>query len=101
MTPTPIEYQGTIYKTPTAHRKIAVIYMNEMCKEYNVSPKSITGKDRQQNLVDLRAMIARRLLNMGFSLLTVGYALSKDHTTIMHYKSFCYDHLGVKLNAKN
>lgn len=95
-----IEYQGNIYRSVSAQRKIAVIRMTNMCKEYSIDPRFISGRDRRQSLVDIRAKIARRLINMGFSLLTVSYALNKNHATIAHYKDKRYDHLGVQLNEK-
>ena len=86
-----IEYKGNVYKTPTAHRKIATELAKEYCEKNNLSFKEITSKCGTWDVVKRRVKVARYLLSMGFTLEAVGYALNKDHTTIGHYKKERFD----------
>lgn len=86
-----IEYKGAFYKSPTAHKKIATEIAKEFCAEQKICFKEILQKRGEWELVMKRVKVARHLLSFGFSTPTVGYALNKDHSTIVNYKKGRYD----------
>lgn len=64
---------------------------------------NVLSKKRDRKVVDGRIICARILRDRGYSLQSIGAAMGRDHTTIMHYLSLIEDLASVdaEMNAKH
>lgn len=63
--------------------------INEVAKKHHVNPARVVGRDRLQDVVLVRLLVARRLRERGYSLPRIGAALRRHHTTVLYYLREC------------
>ncbi len=69
-----------ILLTSTANRVI-----DHVCMRQGVSPARIRQRDRRPDAVAARRQVCRVLRRLGYSLPMIGYAVERDHTTVLHH----------------
>ena len=62
--------------------------MKAMCKDHGWDLKLLLGKNRHRFLVNQREAIAAYLHHCGYSLLVIGNAMNRDHSTIVSYLNY-------------
>lgn len=88
-------HNGVEYKSTSAKRILAKEYFLKICARYQINPDLITGRDHSSSMVKYRVLIARELMNTGFSSKVVGYVMHRDHSTVLYYTRDVFAHLGV------
>lgn len=58
--------------------------VRQVASEYNVSPDDILGPCRERVFVVARQEAMRRASDEGLSLVRIGNAMRRDHTTVLH-----------------
>jgi len=65
-------------------KELINITIDEVCETYNVKFELLLRKDRHTEYVIPRQVIMYKLRKLGLSLMDIGKALHRDHTTILH-----------------
>ena len=64
--------------------KFASAMVEEMCRSAGVKTEVVLGPGRRRPLMELRRRIAARLREAGYNYHQIGYALEREHSTILH-----------------
>ena len=59
-------------------------YLEALCHDNGITVAELRAKDNRQCLVAIRREFCRAAREQGFSLPTIGAALHKHHTTVIH-----------------
>ena len=66
-------------------------YVAEFC---HVEPEELKSRNKRQQLVLARMLASYCMLYLGFSTILIGELISRDHSSIQHYKNlYRYDSL--------
>ena len=82
---------------PIARKRFthALRIAEEYCQAKNFELEHLRSCARLAVLVDMRQDVAKHLRGLGFSYAAIGYALNRDHTSVMH---LCKDEMRVRKN---
>ena len=63
----------------------ALMYCKESVEKLGFTWEQVISKDRNAGLVDARRCVSRHLLLHGFTTVTAGKELNRDHSTIVYH----------------
>lgn len=65
-------------------KRNALVDMEIICEEQGYTVKEIRSRKRKRELVEQRHDVIRQLAELGYSMPIIGFAVNRDHTTVLY-----------------